>query len=234
MMRRLMRSGRGDVALGLALAGLCLATSACVGDDSTARPIADAGLDAVVALDAGADGAADAGASDAAIPGTGRIDRMGRAAINTALDSKALKDAYNREDTYASPFPTDYDVAFEQHLEAFDTLKLDGTNADAVDFSPTSGVHPLRDPLKLDVLVVDTSKACSAGARFTSGYLEIESELLLGGPKHATCGGRTPNEDVVDKTLTLLVTNGRTPVGDGVSSATKPATLAFPYLAEPN
>jgi hypothetical protein len=212
-----------------------LSMSACVGDDR-ASSIADAAADSATApSDSGEAGVQDTGAVDARIvPGTGRIDRMGRPAINTALDSKPLKDAYNREDTFASSFPTTYDVAFEQHLEAFDRLALDGTNPDAVDFPISGGVHPLREALKLDTLVVDTSKACSAGASFSNSYLEIEAELLLGGPLHVTCGGRTPNEDVMDKTMTLLVTKGRAPVGDGVSAATKPATLAFPYLAEPN
>ena len=41
-------------------------------------------------------------------------------------------------------------------------------------------------------------------------------------------------EDVVDKTASLLIKKSLSGVSDGVSSATKPTTMTFPYLADPN
>ncbi|HEX8134772.1 MAG TPA: hypothetical protein VF880_15250, partial [Actinomycetes bacterium] len=58
---------------------------------------------------------------------------------------------------------------------------------------------------------------------------------MLQGRAHATCGGRSPNDDVMDTLYTLLVNAGRgSRIGDGVDRATAPATGAFPYLAPPN
>jgi hypothetical protein len=163
---------------------------------------------------------------------TGPIDRMGRVAINTALNlgDDAMKDAYNQEPTIQDwAANTKFDASFEKNLVTFDSL--DGTT----NWALTAGVHPLRDALKTDVLIVDTGKRCdSSNGYCEGGYLELEAELLLGGPAHRTCGGRTLNEDVIDKTLTLLVTKGAQAVSDGVSQATKPSSHTFPYLPDPN
>ncbi len=70
-----------------------------------------------------------------------------------------------------------------------------------------------------------------------ASYLDLEREAFLGGPPHATCGGRTPNEDVTDETLALLVTanrDGGPAITQGVAGPTQPARTAFPYLAPPN
>ena len=67
--------------------------------------------------------------------------------------------------------------------------------------------------------------------------LDIEREIYLSYPAHATCGGRTPAENVVDKTLMLLVTgdrDGGPVVTQGAFGPTKPPTTTFPYLAAPN
>ena len=65
-------------------------------------------------------------------------------------------------------------------------------------------------------------------------FLEIERAMLQG-RQHATCGGRSPNDDVMDTLYTLLVNAGGGPrIGDGVDRATAPASRAFPYLAPTN
>ena len=52
---------------------------------------------------------------------------------------------------------------------------------------------------------------------------------------HATCGGRSLNDDVIDTMYTLIVTAGNGPrVSDGVDQATVRASQSFPYLAPPN
>jgi hypothetical protein len=88
----------------------------------------------------------------------------------------------------------------------------------------------------LDTLLVDTALPCtSPDGGFAASYLDIEQEIFLSGDAgHTTCGGRTPSDNVIDTTLTLLITNGRIPVSQGVVGPTKPATTQFPYLAEPN
>ena len=65
-------------------------------------------------------------------------------------------------------------------------------------------------------------------------YLEIEQALLQGRP-HATCGGRSLNDDATDTNLTFVVNAGTGPrISDGVDQATVRASESFPYLAPPN
>ncbi len=66
------------------------------------------------------------------------------------------------------------------------------------------------------------------------GFLEIERALLDNRP-HATAGGRWLDDDILDDLLTLMVNGGRGErFGDGVDAPTKPASLTFPYVREPN
>ena len=65
-------------------------------------------------------------------------------------------------------------------------------------------------------------------------FLEPELAALRGAP-HETCGGRTLNDDVMDRLFTLVVNAGNGPsIRDGVDASTRPSSQAFPYLAAPN
>lgn len=228
--------------------GAPAALLACGGDDTTSTPATDGGKpDGTTpttdgaATDAPTSTGTDAGADAPAPLPTGQIDRMGRPAINTVLNlnDDVSKDKYNQAATFQDWTANhDFDQNFEKNLEAVDTLAGDkqdwpwGPDAGA---DGGTGTHPLRDPLKLDVLIVDTNKECTVANSFCeTGYLEIEAQLLLGGAAHQTCGGRTPKEDIIDKSLTLLITKGRAPISDMVDKATKDPTHTFPYLADPN
>ena len=91
------------------------------------------------------------------------------------------------------------------------------------------GNHPLTELLLADFLVVDVSKPYAEESCF-----EIE-RALLAGRAHATCGGRSLNDDIVDSLYTLLVNGGNGPrIRDGVDQATQPAARSFPYLVSPN
>ena len=64
-------------------------------------------------------------------------------------------------------------------------------------------------------------------------FFEIE-QATLDGRAHQTCGGRSLNDDVIDKELTLLVNGGKGPrVSDGVDRPQTPVSDAFPYQAPP-
>jgi hypothetical protein len=165
-----------------------------------------------------------------------RLERVGRPEVkNVILAWKEfdpvnrdleLRDLYGLEDAFH--LGKDYQGAYRARLNAnlvvFD--RLDGQT----DWPPRGdGAHPLTELLLADHLVVDLSKPYAADS-----FLEIE-RAMLGGRTHATCGGRSPNDDVMDTLYTLLVNAGRGPrIGDGVDRATAPATRAFPYLAPPN
>jgi hypothetical protein len=78
-------------------------------------------------------------------------------------------------------------------------------------------------------MVVDVSKPY-----VEDSYLEIERALLKGA-SHETCGGRSPNDDIGDTLLTMLINAGNGPrISDGVDGQAVRASRAFPYLAPPD
>ncbi|MGZ3710291.1 MAG: hypothetical protein ACXVBE_00980, partial [Bdellovibrionota bacterium] len=80
-----------------------------------------------------------------------------------------------------------------------------------------------------DFQVVDMTKPCKDG-----DFLEIEKAMVAQKP-HATCGGRRPNDDIMDTLFTLYVNNGKGPkISDGVDHPFLEPSTKFPYLAEPD
>jgi hypothetical protein len=165
-----------------------------------------------------------------------RLERVGRPEVkNVILAWKEfdrvnrdleLRDLYGLEDAFhlGKDYLGAYRARLNANLAVFD--RLDGQTDWPID---ETGAHPLTELLLADHLVVDVSKPYAGDS-----FLEIERAMLQGRP-HATCGGRSPNDDVMDTLYTLLVNADRGPkIGDGVDRATKPATRAFPYLAPPN
>ena len=165
-----------------------------------------------------------------------RLERVGRPEIKNVLmanpmrDPRAkgveLRDLYNREDAFAlSPvYRPLYESRLDANLAFFDSL--DGTTA-----WPTGpdGRHPLRDLLLDDFLILDLARPF--GPR---GFLEIERALAENLP-HTSVGGRWLDDDILDDLLTWMVNGGRGErFGDGVDTPTKPASLTFPYVREPN
>lgn len=183
-----------------------------------------------------------------AVPALGaEIDRMGRPAVNTALtapldvlalpdggaiNGAAAKDLYNADQN-----PTDWvgnwAPPFAGNLAVYDAL--DAVCGNQPPGLPDAGqtatrYQTLAGVLADDELYVDTSVgSCSI-------YLGVELELLGALPAGTDCGGRTPLENTIDETYSLLaigalsgVTNGITVDGDGVASLS-----AFPFLASPN
>ena len=214
-----------------ALIGVACALLACGGGRSGQE-----------ALDASVPPGADAGARDGASDGRfglGQVDRVGHPLAAVLLVPGALQDEFNAQSSFETDVPRVLQDALESRLEAFDTIALGDGGPDPVDWPiPDGGTHPLLPMFVNDLLLVDTAFACtSADGGYVSSYLEIDREAYLQGPTHQTCGGCTPNEAVVDETLTLLVTanrDGGPTVSQGVAGSTKPATTTFPYLADPN
>jgi Domain of unknown function (DUF4331) len=165
-----------------------------------------------------------------------RIERLGRPEIKNFVlaspmrDSRAkgieLRDLYNKEDAFAlSPaYRPLYESRLDANLAFFDGL--DGKTAWPLG---QDGKHPLRDLLIGDFLIVDLAHAFAPG-----NFLEIERSLMNDQP-HKTAGGRWLDDDILDEMLTLFVNGGRGErLGDGVNGPSKPASLSFPYVREPN
>ena len=77
-------------------------------------------------------------------------------------------------------------------------------------------------------MVVDVSKPYAEDS-----YFEIERALLKGA-SHETCGGRSPNDDIGDTLLTMLVNAGNGPrISDGVDQAGRPGLSRLPLSRSP-
>jgi len=165
-----------------------------------------------------------------------RLERMGRPEIENVIISPKkfdpadgdleIRDLYNAEDPFSlSP---DYLGTYRSRLNAnlafFD--RLDGKTDWPLD---DLGTHPLTELLLADFLVLDMSKPFSEGSWF-----EIETAMLSGRP-HATCGGRSLDDDVIDTLYPLLVGGVDGPrISNGVDQGARPSVRTFPYLASPS
>lgn len=79
-----------------------------------------------------------------------------------------------------------------------------------------------------DCLLFDVAKPIT-----DASHLEIERSTLAG-RAHETGGGRTVDAEAIDILLTLMVSHDREQLQGGATTATKPGTRTFPYLAAPN
>jgi hypothetical protein len=165
-----------------------------------------------------------------------RLERLGRPEIKNfiMLDRASdtlnrdleIRDIYNMEDAFQ--LLPDYLNAYRSRINN-GLVFYDGLDSKTDWPLDAEGVHPLRDLLLSDFLVVDVTQPFAE-----DGYLEIERALLRG-DAHSTCGGRTLNHDMVDTFLTFLVNNGNGPrITDGVDRPTALASSTFPYLQPPN
>jgi Domain of unknown function (DUF4331) len=164
-----------------------------------------------------------------------RIERFGRPEIkNVILQAKEfdqvnrdleVRDIYNLEDAFH--MSKDYGGAYRARMHANLAFhdRLDGKTDWPLG---PDGAHPLTELLLADYMVVDITKPYSSDS-----FFEIE-QATLNGRAHQTCGGRSLNDDVIDKLLTLIVNGGKGPrVSDGVDRPQTPVSDTFPYQAPP-
>jgi hypothetical protein len=138
-----------------------------------------------------------------------------------------IRDLYNMDDAFhpAHVYEGAYRARLNANLAFWDGL--DGKVDWPLD---EHGAHPLTELVLADYLVLDPAKPYTEQGSF----LEIEMAHRAG-RAHDTCGGRSLNDDVMDRIFTLLITGGNGPaIRDGVDQATRPASRSFPYLAPAN
>lgn len=171
-----------------------------------------------------------------------QIDRMGRAGVNTAATAPFFRETIEEEKKVHDDVSDEYNSASDPAewvdlfgariatniaiLDSLDTVcgnqLLAGTTATAGRYDALAGV--LAD----DQLYVNTaSGACQQ-------YLAVEGNAV--GITNSDCGGRTPLEDTIDVTYSVLAIGKLTGVTDGVAKdADGTASItAFPYLDTPN
>ena len=190
------------------------------------------------------------GSSNPSKPALGatQIDRMGRAAVNTALTnpfglvpgktSDQSKDEYN-----AMTDPAGWSTAFkgeiQTHLAIFDGIDGNcGNQLAAASTVSATRYAALAGVLADDQLYVRTDKS-------TCGlYLAAEADAVGLTTNNGDCGGRTPVEDTVKETYSLLVIGAPSGITDGLPTAGSTGfgadaegganAVAFPFLGPPN
>jgi hypothetical protein len=137
-----------------------------------------------------------------------------------------LRELHNQEDPFE--LAPNYLGAYRARLNA-NLAVMDGIDGKINWPLQPDGTHPLTELYLGDYQVVDVAKPYAEDS-----YLEIE-QALLQGRAHATCGGRSLNDDAGDTNFTFIITGGNgPPISDGVDQATVRASDSFPYLAPPN
>jgi hypothetical protein len=164
-----------------------------------------------------------------------RLERVGRPEIKNMIIANPTRDAhtkgvelrdlYNREDAFAlsKVYRPLYDSRLDANLAFWDGL--DGKTAWP---GAPDGRHALRDLLMDDFLILDLAHGFVPGS-----FLEIERALVNNRP-HKAAGGRWLEDDILDELLMFVNGDGSERLGDGVDGPTKPASLSFPYVREPN
>jgi hypothetical protein len=187
-------------------------------------------------------GAPDTGTKIPAVPTLGaQIDRMGRPAINTALNNVfnpdpttqgTAKDNYNK-DTDQANWSKTYGAETSKNLAIFDGLdEVCGNqflaNGDAgPNFENAKVYGGLGGVTADDRLWLDTNGAtCNT-------YLAVEGQAT-GLIPNTDCGGRALKYDVIDITYSAVAVGTISGVTDGISAdPVKTAATAFPFLANP-
>jgi hypothetical protein len=165
-----------------------------------------------------------------------QIERMGRAAINTALskpfassaDRGAAEDAYN-----AASDPSQWGAMFggeiATNLAIFDGLDRNcGNQLLAGDTAEPGRYDALAGVLADDQLYVNTdSGICET-------YLAVEANAL--GITNEDCGGRTPLYDTIDVSYSVLAAGTLEGVTDAIPEDTDSdaSIVELPFYAEPN
>lgn len=165
-----------------------------------------------------------------------QVERMGRAGINTAvtdpfwqeeLEHGIVQDAFN-----ASADPSQWAALWAErsagNLAILDGLDRNCGNQLLAGSAPVDGRYDaLAGVLADDRLFVNTaSGSCQQ-------YLAVEGNAV--GIPNSDCGGRTPLEDTIDVSYSVLAIGALTGVGDGIpnDSDSTPSLSEFPFLAPP-
>lgn len=163
-----------------------------------------------------------------------QIDRVGRAAINTALnntfngddDAKgAAKDRYNA----AGPEQWgEFTADFRASLAILDSLDTVCGNQLLAASEDDTRYQTLATVLADDQLYVNINSGdCGT-------YLGLEAEVVgavdagVGG-----CGGRTPSDDVIERSYSVLAAGALAGIDDTIAGDDGEQTSDFPFLAPP-
>ena len=173
--------------------------------------------------------------------GTVQIDRMGRAGVNTALTNPFYRESVASEDSQHKLIVDDFNAASDpsqwvarfssliaSNLAILDSLDRVCGNQVLAGPAPVPGRYKaLADILADDQLYVNTaSGTCNQ-------YLAVEANAI--GIVNTDCGGRTPLENTIDITYSVVAVGALTGVTNGITSDTDgtASLTVFPFLDQP-
>jgi hypothetical protein len=205
-------------------------TVAAVGCDGDETEPNTTGSNTTTTSSGSAGGGGTGGGSGVMVPQLGaQIERMGRPAINTALNhafdgdmmtKDAAKDAWN---TAARQDWAGFSAEVADNLGILDSLDTVCGNQFLAAPDP---VMPDRYDALATVLTDDRLWVKLDGMT-CAAYLGVEVGM-------DDCGGRRLSDDVIDISYTVLATGGMPVVGDTIGpDPVKTAAEAFPYLSDP-
>jgi hypothetical protein len=235
--KTLLSLGSALVAIGV----MSVAGYGC-GDDDTATATKDSGP--VVNPEGGPTpeaGKSETGPTNPAPPALGaQIDRMGRPAINTALNHTfdpiattkgAAKDAYNQDNAQAG-WSAKYTAEQSGNLAVFDGLDRNCGNQFLASQDAGSTTNTEVYGVLASVTADDRLWLNTAGASCTT-YLAVEANATKIIP-NTDCGGRGLSYDVIDSTYSVVAIGAVAGVGDGIDAdPAKTGGTTFPFLAAP-
>jgi hypothetical protein len=221
----------------VAAAVMSFAAYGCGDDDDAATSKADSGT----AAETGTPGTPETGTGDPAPPALGaQIDRMGRPAVNTALNhtfdpnaatAEPAKDAWNANGT-AGGWAAAFGPEVAGNLAVYDGLDTKCGNQAAADKDAGATTNALKYGALGGVLADDRLWLNTAGTT-AAQYLAVELDAT-GIAKNADRGGRTLPMDVIDVTYSALAIGEVMGIGDGIDAdPAKTSGTTFPYLAAP-
>jgi hypothetical protein len=237
--KTLLSIGSALVAIGV----MSVAGYGCGDDDSTATTKTDSGTTPETSTPE--TGTPDTGTKNPAPPTLGaQIDRMGRPAINTALNNVfnadpatqgAAKDKYNQDSDQANWGKT-YIGETSKNLAILDSL--DGVCGNQLFADSDAGsAGPNFPNLKvygtLGGVTADDRLWLNAAGTSCDVYLAVEANATKFSP-NTDCGGRALKYDVIDITYSAAALGAIAGGTDGIDAdPIKTAATAFPFLAAP-
>ncbi|MEM7645656.1 MAG: hypothetical protein AAF203_01990 [Pseudomonadota bacterium] len=189
--------------------------------------------------------------SDGGSSVSNQIDRMGRPAINTALNQTftddttrgAAEDIYNA--TVNVQTGSTFATTFAAHLAIYDSLVDEGADSNACGDNPftnlagtdtsTLATGDSRYSFVAGVLADDQLYIDSSAGGTCTQYLAAEVNVAIGAGL-TDCGGRAPTYDVMNVTYSVVAAGGLSGVDDGVDQTDDDSGLSnttFPFLDAP-
>ena len=135
-----------------------------------------------------------------------RIDRMGRVEITVffidVIEDRNIRDLWNRADSFAvnPEILSILRAELQRGLKRMDAFELSQTGENVLDWAEP---HPWLELLLDDFLILDLDYPTRPSSTAVN-YLGVESAYFNGVPSKSV-GGRLPNENVIEKTLTFFI-----------------------------